>query len=959
VKLKEFDILLDIKRPQQDAGIEVVQADKGTSVFNIRVMDGFEPYDLTGVDIEIAFNRPDGNIVVQDKTKEVSIINPKEGRVRCLLLPTTITKNGRFNAEVRIKQEDNVLTTTLFSFYCRKAIFGENVIDPNDTPALQKLQAQIGDINNTNLNDAIRGKALTDMIIWLQTNAGKAGVGLNFVWQGTRLGVKREDETEYIYVDLQGAQGEKGERGEKGEQGERGEKGEAGTGINIKGSYNTLKELQQAHPVGQIGDTYVVAGDLYLWDGTQWLNVGQIKGEQGERGEQGIQGTQGERGLQGEQGIPGKDGLPGNDGKDGQDGKSTYQIWLSQGNTGTEEDFLNSLKGKDGEGKVASVNGKIGEIILTAEDIKTTEDKTIQGRLDYINSIVQEKGNIVGGEENDVLESKNTIISGSKNKANGLQNSIIVGNSNEVTLIPELESSNDGVALGVIGINNKMTVSKGVTIGKGNIQSAKAFKIFHLLTDRKELYLFPTISSNDEYLNAEVEIIKQGVAEENRPRGTYTITAISTTTLNYTTVSRVTLDRELDSAFGVNDVLFKIRDNNSNGSNLVGDRNFAFSALSTVLGADNISSTFYNVISGQRNVADTGYGIVVGSGNNATGGYGAVFGTSNISQGAQNFVAGANGIVIGDSNICGGSSTQIRASNTFASGVGHRITDANYSGTMGANNHCERPWCYAFGYELIQQTSYSTVVGRFNDNTKTYMFSIGNGGGSANRKNIFGVTEFGETKAGGSYSSSGADYAELTEWVDGNPNNEKYYGRFVQLTGEKISLADSKCKIFGVISSNPAIIGDSHHHEWKGKYLLDEWGRPVYEEAILPAITEERKYYDEEGNETIEVIEVMPERKEMHPKLNPDYDYTKEYIPREERKEFAPVGMLGKIIVLHDGTAKEGRKVFSNDEGIATDSPIGYDVMKVLSNDKALISFHQEVWTQEQLRKIYNLIGAV
>lgn len=29
-------------------------------------------------------------------------------------------------------------------------------------------------------------------------------------------------------------------------------------------------------------------------------------------------------------------------------GLSAYEVWLENGNTGTEEDFLNSLKGKDG-----------------------------------------------------------------------------------------------------------------------------------------------------------------------------------------------------------------------------------------------------------------------------------------------------------------------------------------------------------------------------------------------------------------------------------------------------------------------------------------------------------------------------------------------------------------------------------------------------------------------------------
>ena len=33
---------------------------------------------------------------------------------------------------------------------------------------------------------------------------------------------------------------------------------------------------------------------------------------------------------------------------EGQNGKSAYEIWLEEGNTGTKDDFLNSLKGTNG-----------------------------------------------------------------------------------------------------------------------------------------------------------------------------------------------------------------------------------------------------------------------------------------------------------------------------------------------------------------------------------------------------------------------------------------------------------------------------------------------------------------------------------------------------------------------------------------------------------------------------------
>lgn len=48
------------------------------------------------------------------------------------------------------------------------------------------------------------------------------------------------------------------------------------------------------------------------------------------------------------QGADGADGQDGTNGIDGADGLSAYQIWLNQGNTGTEADFLLSLKGASG-----------------------------------------------------------------------------------------------------------------------------------------------------------------------------------------------------------------------------------------------------------------------------------------------------------------------------------------------------------------------------------------------------------------------------------------------------------------------------------------------------------------------------------------------------------------------------------------------------------------------------------
>ncbi len=65
-----------------------------------------------------------------------------------------------------------------------------------------------------------------------------------------------------------------------------------GTSFTILGKYDDINLLSQEHPVGNIGDAYIVNEDLYIWaDNTgDWENVGKIQGPKGEPGEKGEPG---------------------------------------------------------------------------------------------------------------------------------------------------------------------------------------------------------------------------------------------------------------------------------------------------------------------------------------------------------------------------------------------------------------------------------------------------------------------------------------------------------------------------------------------------------------------------------------------------------------------------------------------------------------------------------------------
>ena len=73
--------------------------------------------------------------------------------------------------------------------------------------------------------------------------------------------------------------------------GTNGQDGADGTSVTIKGSYNTYADLIAAHPTGNSGDSYMVGGDLYVWNGSSWEDVGTIQGPQGPAGTNGTNGT--------------------------------------------------------------------------------------------------------------------------------------------------------------------------------------------------------------------------------------------------------------------------------------------------------------------------------------------------------------------------------------------------------------------------------------------------------------------------------------------------------------------------------------------------------------------------------------------------------------------------------------------------------------------------------------------
>jgi hypothetical protein len=170
-------------------------------------------------------------------------------------------------------------------------------------------------------------------------------------------------------------QGPRGFQGYQGLQGFQGYQGQHGTSVNIKGSYSTLLDLQNAHPVGIVGDSYIIGTHLYVWLISSWEDVGIIQGPQG------VQGIQGKDGYQG---IDGVNGLQGPQGSQGQGLNSGTSIVAQKG------DGLGGLTDVTGQNDVPGLTSTSSPTFnvgtITSLVINNIRNKSADTAIDFMDS---------------------------------------------------------------------------------------------------------------------------------------------------------------------------------------------------------------------------------------------------------------------------------------------------------------------------------------------------------------------------------------------------------------------------------------------------------------------------------------------------------------------------------------------------------------------------------------------
>ena len=122
-------------------------------------------------------------------------------------------------------------------------------------------------INNIELTPGPKGDdGITPVFTAITANVNNA-TGVPYV---SVTSAKTDGEKYALTFDFQNLKGEKGDRGDDG------------TSVKILGTKQSYDELPSSNNVN--GDGYIIGENLYVWNGSTWVDVGQIKGPQGDPG---------------------------------------------------------------------------------------------------------------------------------------------------------------------------------------------------------------------------------------------------------------------------------------------------------------------------------------------------------------------------------------------------------------------------------------------------------------------------------------------------------------------------------------------------------------------------------------------------------------------------------------------------------------------------------------------------
>jgi hypothetical protein len=236
----------------------------------------------------------------------------------------------------------------------------------------------------------------------------------------------------------------------------------------------------------------------------------------------------------------------------------------------------------------------------------------------------------------------------------------------------------------------------------------------------------------------------------------------------------------------------------------------------------------------------------------------------------------------------------VPASQTAASNVPTRIMSLR---RIGTGNVSYDPQCELrlgkYSHDIHANTQLNFTLARWNTGEVD--------------TNAFRIDADGKAYAGTSVSQTGADYAEMFEWADGNPDGEDRCGKTVVLAeGGVVRVAsqeDDPATILGVVSATYSILGNNAWDHWHDRFLKDSLGRVLKEESTMVSWSNDAGQLLTYDSNCVPPGITPPESASyttaLVDKKNPAWDSNVTYVSRSERKEWAAIGLLGRLRIFN------------------------------------------------------------
>lgn len=306
-----YNRTLDMQKSGSQWSVVARNTDADSRQIVITVTDGGKPFYLQdNISAVIYGQKPDGTIIYND-------CKIQGGKAVYDITTQTISAAGSVECELRLLYDSQLITSPKFTIESEGVIADDSaVMSSNEFTELVKkskeVDAAIRKTNNSVITNAkinSNGNLILTQADGTETDAGKAKGEATRVYAGTT------------------------------------KTGEPGTQANvITNFFNSQNKV--------VLDFVIPQGKPFTYSD---FTAEQLEGLKGEKGDKGDTGEKGETGAQGIQGIQGPKGETG---ANGADGKSAYEIAVENGYTGTKAEWLESLKGKQGDSYILTETDK-------------------------------------------------------------------------------------------------------------------------------------------------------------------------------------------------------------------------------------------------------------------------------------------------------------------------------------------------------------------------------------------------------------------------------------------------------------------------------------------------------------------------------------------------------------------------------------------------------------------------